>query len=81
MGTEDDKGFDFDIPVVADRREFFEQEAVVAEPPGQLDSDLEPDDVAANLKAMRESASQRTGSAKPAENSDPQAVPPGSTPE
>ncbi|HYN98275.1 MAG TPA: hypothetical protein VEU28_01220 [Actinomycetota bacterium] len=81
MGTEDDKGFDFDIPVVADRREFFEQEAMVAEPPAALDSDLEPGDVAANLRAMRESASQRTASAEPAENSDRQSVPPGSTPE
>ncbi len=38
MGTEDEKGFKFDIPIVADRREFFEQEAVVSGPPGVLKS-------------------------------------------
>lgn len=60
MGTEEEKGFDFDIPVVADRREFFEQEAVLSDPPGELAADLEPDEVAENLKAMRESAARRT---------------------
>jgi hypothetical protein len=65
MGAEDDKGFDFDIPVVADRREFFEQEALVSGPPDQLSADLEPDDVAENLKAMRESAARRTATARP----------------
>ncbi|CAN5824916.1 hypothetical protein BH23ACT12_BH23ACT12_00810 [soil metagenome] len=68
MGTEDDKGFDFDIPVVADRREFFEQEALVSGPPGDLSADLAPDDVAESLKAMRESASKRTASAQQADD-------------
>lgn len=64
MGAEDDEGFDFDIPVVADRREFFEQEALVSGPPAKLPTDLKPEDVAEVLKAMRESASRRTGSAQ-----------------
>ncbi|MEX0790154.1 MAG: hypothetical protein WD178_05195 [Actinomycetota bacterium] len=68
MGTEDDKGFDFDIPVVADRREFFEQEALVSGPPDELSTDLAPDDVTESLKAMRESASIRTGSAQQSED-------------
>lgn len=65
MGTEEEKGFDFDIPVVADRREFFEQEAVLSDPPGELKSDLEPDEVAESLKAMRESAVKRTAAPEP----------------
>lgn len=65
MGTEEEKGFDFDIPVVADRREFFEQEAVLSDPPGELKSDLEPDEVAESLKAMRESAAKRTAAPEP----------------
>lgn len=60
---EDEKGFDFDIPVVASRREFFEQEAVVSGPPDELESDLEPDEVAESLKSMREAAGRRTESA------------------
>ena len=65
MGTEEEKGFDFDIPVVADRREFFEQEAVLSDPPGELVNDLEPDEVAESLKAMRESAAKRTAAPEP----------------
>lgn len=65
MGTEEEKGFDFNIPVVADRREFFEQEAVVSDPPGELTNDLEPDEVAESLKAMRESAARRTAAPEP----------------
>ena len=63
MGSEDEKGFKFDIPIVADRREFFEQEAAVAGPPEEVASDLEPDEVVRSLKQMRESAGRRTGSA------------------
>lgn len=62
-GSDDDKNFDFDIPVVASRREFFEQEALVSGPPESLETDLEPDEVAESLKSMREAASRRTGSA------------------
>ena len=65
MGTEDEKGFNFDIPIVADRREFFEEEALVAGPPAAIKSDLEPEDVARSLKQMRESAGRRTVSAQP----------------
>lgn len=68
MGTEDEKGFNFDIPIVADRREFFEEEAVVSGPPDVLTNDLEPDDVARSLKEMRESAGRRTGSAQPGDS-------------
>ncbi|HEX2179415.1 MAG TPA: hypothetical protein VHL54_07845 [Actinomycetota bacterium] len=60
---DDEKGFDFDIPVVASRREFFEQEALVSGPPESVDTDLEPDQVAENLKSMREAARLRTESA------------------
>lgn len=77
MGAEDDKGFDFDIPVVADRREFFEQEALVSGPPDKLPTDLEPEEVAESLKAMRESASRRTGSAQQPEREEDS---PGTTP-
>jgi hypothetical protein len=62
-GSQDDRGFDFDIPVVASRREFFEQEALVSGPAEPLDADLGPDEVADNLRSMREAASRRTGSA------------------
>jgi hypothetical protein len=65
MGTEEEKGFDFNIPVVADRREFFEQEAVLSDPPGELENDLEPDEVAESLKAMRESAARRNSAPEP----------------
>ncbi|HEU4866958.1 MAG TPA: hypothetical protein VFV09_04430 [Actinomycetota bacterium] len=65
MGTQEEKGFDFNIPVVADRREFFEQEAVLSDPPGELANDLEPEEVAESLKAMRESAAKRTAAPEP----------------
>ena len=65
MGTEEEKGFDLNIPVVADRRQFFEQEAGVSDPPGELTSDLDPDEVADKLKAMRESAARRTAAQEP----------------
>lgn len=60
MGEEQDEGFDFDIPVVTSRREFFEQEAAVAGPPDDIDADIEPDEVAENLRRMREAAAERT---------------------
>ncbi|HEX2054445.1 MAG TPA: hypothetical protein VHJ78_12065 [Actinomycetota bacterium] len=64
MADEQEKGFDFDIPVVTSRREFFEQESVVSEPPDeQLDTALEPDQVAEELRSMRESAAERTAAA------------------
>jgi hypothetical protein len=63
MNTDDEKGIKFDIPVVTDRREFFDQEVVVAGAPEDLPSDLEPDEVAESLKAMRESAAKRTAAA------------------
>jgi len=62
---EDDKGFDLEVPVVASRREFFEQEAMVAGPSEELSSDLEPDEVAERLKNMREAAAERTATAEP----------------
>ena len=65
MDTQEEKGFDFNIPVVADRREFFEQEAVLSDPPGELANDLEPEEVAESLKAMRESAAKRTAAPEP----------------
>jgi len=61
---EDDKGFDLEVPVVASRREFFEQEAIVAGPSEELSSDLEPDEVAERLKNMREAAAERTAAAE-----------------
>lgn len=83
MGAEDEKGFDFDVPVVADRREFFEQEALVSGPPVELPADLEPEEVAEALKAMRESASRRTGWVQKPEEDRDEAGPssPGITPE
>lgn len=68
---DDDKGFDFDIPVVASRREFFEQEALVSDPPETLETDLEPDEVAENLRSMREAAGRRTGSAAEGKDGSP----------
>lgn len=68
MADEQDKDFNLDIPVVASRREFFEQEAVVAEPAEELPSDLEPDGVAESLKQMRESATERTNAALEADS-------------
>lgn len=65
MGAEEEKGFDFNIPVVADRREFFEQEAVLSDPPEELAGDLEPEEVAESLRAMRESAARRTATPEP----------------
>ena len=72
MGKDDQKAFDFDIPVVTSRREFFEQEAVVAEHPDELAADLEPDEVVDSLKSMREAATERTagtGDADPDDSS------------
>jgi hypothetical protein len=60
VDEEQDKGFDFDIPVVTSRREFFEQEAAVAGPSEDIDTDIEPDEVADNLRRMREAAAERT---------------------
>jgi hypothetical protein len=71
MGTDEEKGFEFDIPVVADRREFFEQEAVVADAPEELASDLQPDEVADSLRAMRESATRRTAAAEEESSEEP----------
>jgi len=62
---EDEQGFDLEVPVVASRREFFEQEAMVAGPSEELSSDLEPDEVAERLKNMREAAAERTAAAEP----------------
>lgn len=62
---DDDKAFDFEVPVVASRREFFEQESMVAGPSEELSSDLEPDEVAESLKNMREAAAERTAAADP----------------
>lgn len=59
---ERDGGFDLDIPVVASRRAFFEQESVVADPVEKLESDLTPDQIAEKLRTMRETAADRTGS-------------------
>jgi hypothetical protein len=71
MGTDDEKGFKFDIPVVADRHEFFEQEAVVADAPEELASDLQPEEVADSLKAMRESATRRTAAVEEQSSEEP----------
>ena len=70
-GPDEDKGFDFDIPVVASRRDFFEQEALVSGPPEPLESDLAPDEVADSLRSMREAASRRTESAAEAKDGPP----------
>ena len=63
MGEDQEKGFDFDVPVVASRREFFEQESMVAGPGEELAADLESEEFAEALKSMRETAARRTSAA------------------
>ena len=55
------KDYDFEIPVVASRREFFEQEAIfIDEPDGAEPNYPEPEDPVEDLKKMREEAATRT---------------------
>lgn len=63
MGEDQEKGFDFDVPVVASRSEFFEQESMVSGPGEELAADLESDEVAEALRLMRETAAKRTSGA------------------
>lgn len=60
MSEDDKSGFNLDIPVVADRRTFFETEAVVSGPPDDLETDVDPDELEESLRAMREAATRRT---------------------
>lgn len=58
-GPHEPRDFDFEIPVVASRREFFEQEAVVSGPGEDLESELVSEEVVESLKSMREEAGRR----------------------
>ena len=52
----------FDVPVVVDRREFFDQEAMFADDVEPVQPYLEPADPIEELKKMREEAEKRTSS-------------------
>jgi hypothetical protein len=54
------KDFDFEVPVVASRREFFEQEAIFIDEPDEAEPYTEPEDPVEDLKKMREEAAKRT---------------------
>lgn len=54
------KDYDFEVPVVASRREFFDQEAILIDEPDAAPDYPEPDDPVEDLKKMREEASKRT---------------------
>jgi len=59
------KDYDFDVPVVASRREFFDQEAIfIDEPDGAEPNYPLPEDPVEDLKKMREEAAKRTGKEK-----------------
>lgn len=56
------RSFGFDVPVVRDRRELFEQESALAgiDPASaDLSSEEVPDDLEASLRAMRERAARK----------------------
>ena len=55
------KDYDFEVPVVASRREFFDQEAIfIDEPEGAVPNVPELQDPVEDLKKMREEAAKRT---------------------
>jgi hypothetical protein len=55
------KDFDFEVPVVSSRREFFDQEAIFIDDPDEAEpSYAEPEDPVEDLKKMREQAAKRT---------------------
>jgi hypothetical protein len=55
------KDYDFEVPVVASRRELFEQEAIFIDEPDEPGPGYaEPDDPVEELKKMREEAAKRT---------------------
>ena len=56
----DKKEYDLEVPVVIDRREFFEQEAMFAVEEEAVETYLGPEDPAEELKKMREEAEKRT---------------------
>lgn len=59
------KNYDFEVPVVASRREFFDQEAIFIDEPDGAEPDVpELQDPVEDLKKMREEAAKRTRNKK-----------------
>ena len=54
------KDYDFEIPVVASRREFLDQEAIFIDEPEEDPGYQEPVDPIEDLMKMREEAAKRT---------------------
>lgn len=54
------KDYDFEVPVVASRREFFDQEAIFIDEPNDAADFPAPENPVEDLKRMREEAAKRT---------------------